>query len=314
MSGKAKDPVDELLEGLDDGEEKDDDKLDLDDKPEAVKELETKIAELEKKNMGLLNETKAQRRKRQETEGRLDKLTGTVESILNKVQAPSSTDGGEKPKGDKVILDYDDDGNPVLDTSVLSGVNNQLNERIANLEALLQASVQQQQNTEDASKVIDAIVSEDEAYSGAYQKYRGARKWVEDKVVEFQNENNLEGLMSSGQALDHVFGEDLEGEFKSKFPGLDLERVVTAEDSQRHFRNTLASITASAEHSPDDVEKGNRFKKVLAKPSSLGGAANQKGAQLSAVEKLANLTSEDIIGLSDADVARIEKALARESD
>jgi hypothetical protein len=309
-----KDKVDELLDDLDPDDPDKDTDLDLD-KSDDVKELEDKIAKLEKKNMGLLNETKTQRRKRQQVEERLDKLTGTVENILTQKQTVT----GDSPDTgvtipDKIVLDYDEDGNPVLEPNkVVAAATAELNERIANLESMLQASVQQQQNTEDSTKVINSIVAEDERYGSAYNKYQGARKWVEDKVVEFQNDNNVQGFMSSGQALDHVFGEDLEEEFKNKFPGIDLERVVTAEDSQRHFRNTLASIAGSSGVSPDDVESGNKFKQVLAKPSSLGANANQKGAQLSVVEKLSNLTSEEIIGLSDDAVSQIEKALARES-
>jgi hypothetical protein len=121
--------------------------------------------------------------------------------------------------------------------------------------------------------------------------------------------------MSSGQALDHVFDEDLETEFKSQFGDMSIERVVTAEDSQRHFRSTLASIADASEAvSPDAIDKGNRFQKVLQKPSSLTATANQKGAQLSIVERLQNIKPMDILELSDDQVAQIEKALARESD
>lgn len=312
----AKDKVDELLDEIKDDDPTKTDELDDDlNKSDEVKALEDKIAKLEKKNMGLLNETKSQRRKRQQVEDRLDKLTDTVDTVLSQRQtAPVDGAGAPPAPAEKIVLDYDEDGNPVLDpNTVVSTVAEELNERMANLEALLQASVAQQQNTEDSTKVINAIVAEDERYGTAYSKYQGARKWVEDKVVEFQKDNNIDGFMSSGQALDHIFGEDLEEEFKNQFPGIDLERVVTAEDSQRHFRNTLASIADSSGVSPDDVAEGNRFKQVLAKPSSLGGTSNQKGAQLSVVEKLSNLTSEDIIGLSDEAVSQVEKALARES-
>lgn len=308
MSKKdIKDPVDDILDELNDD---DDDGDDFDTKSEDVKALEAKIEELEKKNMGLLNETKAQRRKRQATEDRLNKLTDTVEGVLSNRQPAAD---GNPPAGastpDKITLDYDDDGNPVLDTSTLLGMNKALEEKISNLEYLLQATAQQQDTSAEAQRVVQAIVGEDERYGPAFNKYQNARKWVEDKVVEFQDENKLTGVMSSGQALDHVFGKDLEDEFKSMFPGMDLERVVTAEDSQRHFRNTLAMI-ADASFS-DNKDKGNRIKKVLEKPSSLGANANQKGANLSLEERLANISPTEVVGLSDAQAAQLEKALGR---
>lgn len=298
----SKDVIDEILEEEEEEEVK----------TEAQIELEKKVEELEKKNMGLLNETKAQRRKRQEVEQRLDKLTGTVEGILtNRVTGSEQTPVVEAPK--KIVLEYDEDGNPVLDTSVLgNGSTAQvkaLEDKIANLEALLQATSMERETASQAERVIQAIVGEDERYGTAYSKYQNARKWVEDRVVEFQNEHNLDGQMTSGQALDHVFDEDLENEFKSKFPNIDLERVVTAEDSQRHFRNTLAAIADAS--SPDSSREGERMKRVLGKPSSLGTNKNAKGASLGMDERLANISTEDILGLSDAQAAQLEKALAR---
>jgi DNA repair exonuclease SbcCD ATPase subunit len=308
---KEKDPLDEILDDIKDVD--DDEDLNLED-DEAMEELKTQLQEMEKKNTGLLKEVKAQRRKRQDTEKRLDKLTDTVDNILQQRQAPDgvkATTGGSK----KTALEYDDDGNPVFDTELIgqSETIQELNEKVANLEALIQALGQQQQTESDSSKIIQAIVGEDERYGSAYNKYQNARKWVEDKVIDYQNENNVGGLMPSGQALDHVFDEDLEKEFKDKFGELNLERVVTAEDSQRHFRNTLKSIAdaMTPEEGGNDSKEGSRFKKVLQKASGLSGTANQKGAQLSLEEKLANLGSEDILGLTDEQAAQVEKALEK---
>ncbi len=66
------------------------------------------------------------------------------------------------------------------------------------------------------------------------RKYKSARSWVNDQVIDYQRENSLDGIMNSGQALDHVFDEDKEAEFTKKFPGFTLDEVVTAGDSQRH--------------------------------------------------------------------------------
>jgi hypothetical protein len=55
--------------------------------------------------------------------------------------------------------------------------------------------------------------------------------------------------------------------------------------------------------------KTSRFQKVLNKPSALGKSTNAKAGQLSIVEKLDSLTSDEVENMSDAQVRAIEEAL-----
>lgn len=310
---KEKDPIDELFDEEDEDKEGDDN---FEEEDEDLKALKDELNEMKKQNQGLLNEVKSQRRKRQDTEERLGTLTDTVNKILETRQTPSGdkTEGGGAST--KTTLEYDDDGNPIFDPSLIE--KNQtiqsLNEKISNLEQLLQAAVTTQQSESEANKVVQSIVGSDERFGAAYPKYQNARRWVEEKVIEYQKDNNIGGMMTSGQALDYVFDQNLEKEFQESFPGMDLERIVTAEDSQRHLRSTLNFIAdaMSSNERNDDTERGSRFQKVLKKPSGLGASANAKGADLSINERLKSLTSEDVLNLSDAQVAQIERALARE--
>jgi hypothetical protein len=164
-----------------------------------------------------------------------------------------------------------------------------------------------------AQKTIETIVGENEGYGGAYNKYRSARQWVEDKVVDFQRMNNIQGTLSSGQALDHVFNDDLTQEFDSTFDGIDLVDVITAEDSTSHFRRMLSNMSKDMTPKPDN-QPDSRFQKVLQKPSGLGKSANAKGGELPLSERAGNMSPSDILSLSDSQIEALEKALLKEEE
>lgn len=308
---EERDELDDILKDLEGGADGDNqgDNENLD-------SLKAQLAELKKQNAGLLNEAKSQRKKRQEADARVDKLTSSVSDVLKQRAAVGQAlAGAAAPNAaETLVFDYDDDGNPVAKAeqikSILSPDVKQMQERIEHLEAMLQESVRSQQAESEADKVINAIVGSDERYGPAYSKYQNARKWVEDKVVEYQRENNIGGLMTSGQALDYVFDDDLEADFAAKFPGINLERVVTAEDSQKHFKNTLASIANAMSPTRNDDDNKGRFKKVLSKPGSLGRSANAQN-NMSLEERLSSLTPKDVLEMSDDNVKALERLLEK---
>ena len=311
------DELDAILADLEDPIKDPDKDLDMD--SDDVKKLKEELEAKEKKIAGLLNETKAQRKKRQETEQRLNTLTDTVNKVLASRQTAVPATQTPQQKMDAILKgDYDDDGNPIINAESVKGLVapevKTLQDRIANLEAMLQATTQAQQSESEGTKIINAIVGSDERFGPAYQKYQTARKWVEDKVIEFQRENNIEGIISPGQALDYIFDDESEDEFKSLFPDMDLETIVTAEESQRHLRKTLDIIADAMSPKGNDNEKGNRINKLLQKPSGLGKSANAKGAELSIIDKLQNFKTDDLLNISDEQEKAILKALAKESE
>lgn len=310
----VKDPLDDILADLEDDDDKKTDLM----SPEDVKALKAQLEERDKKIAGLLKETQQQRKKRQDTETRLDELTRTVSGILTTRQTVPVVSPVQKI--DAVIKgDYDDDGNPIVKADQLKAIHadeiNALNHKVASLEALLQASVQSQSAEVDGQKTINAIVGSDERFGPAYNKYQAARKWVEDKVLDYQKENNLGGIMTSGQALDEVFDDSVEAEFAARFPNINLERVVTAEDSKRHFRNTLSSIaeTMTPDTGSEDRKKGS-LNKLLRKPSALGKSPNAKGSEATLLERLKSFSTEDLLKMSDEQAAAIERALSKEEE
>jgi hypothetical protein len=57
----------------------------------------------------------------------------------------------------------------------------------------------------------------------------------------------------------------------------------------------------------------SRFQKVMNKPSTLGNQANAKAGQLSVLEKVGNLKTQDIMELSDAQIDALLKLASTES-
>ena len=267
------------------------------------------------KEKGFYKEMKQERIKRQELQSKLDHLTGTINAVLasraNQQEQPAPT--GKKQLAGIPIAETED-GDLFLPEDALQKIVAPYEEKIRNLETFLQRSTVARNSESEAQKVIEAIVGEDEQHGPAYQKYRAARKWANDRVVEFQRENGINGPMTPGQALDYVFDDNSEKEFSEKFPGVPLEEIVMAEESQRNFRRmlkTLAKSNADTRRN-DTTAQGERFKKLLKKPPGLGSTPNAKAGHLSVGEKLDTFSTNDLLGLTDAQVEALHKALRDE--
>ena len=296
-----------------------DDEGDDGDTSEDIEELKTQVQALEKEKQGLLAATKAERTKRQATAGRLEQLEGAVSNILSQrqKQGAESLTVAEATEATKKGLPvvYDDDGNGWIDQSAVDSLISPYQQKVVDLEKKLQQvnSATEAQNT--AEKIRQGIIGEDERYGFAAGKYRAARKWVEDEVFDFAKENGVSRALTSGEALDYVFDENLRNEFEEAFKGIDIVDIVTAEDSQDHYRRMLNNV-ADATNPKDDSEAGprvdSRFQKVLRKPSNLSGNANAKAGQLSISDKLDNLRPQDIHSLSDKEIDTLLEAMGRE--
>lgn len=277
--------------------------------PKELKKMQDELAAKDKQIAGLLNEVKTDRRKRQEYKGQLDAVTETVNAILTQREqaeqllAEASSDGSGN-----IEVDITDDGDAFIPRDKLNeAVVAPLQQRIEELESMIQAQSQQASSARDAEQVISSIVGKDERYAPVYSKYQAARKWVNDKVIDFQQENNIQGQLSSGQALTHVFDDSLTEEFQNQFPEMDLAAVTTAEDSAWHFEQMLqkSADALSTPRQPDE-----RFRQVVNKPSTLGKSSNAKAGELSLSDRVASLNATDIMDLSDSQVEALQKFMS----
>lgn len=275
----------------------------------------SKIEELEQRSKGFYNNMKEERRKRQDIQSELDRVKGTVAAILEmRKQQPQLPAELQTPtrKFNGLAISETEDGDLYVPAEQLAPLLTPYESKIAALEQRLQQNTFQRNVEDETQKVLQSIVGEDERFGPAYQKYTAARKWINDRVIEYQKETGMRGPMTSGQALDTVFSDsEVERDFKAKFPGLQVEDIVQAEDSQRLFRRTMSNIAKVLEGTSERVSD-DRFRKVLNKPAGLGSATNAKGAKLSISEKMADLSPNDIMNLSDDQVKQLEKALFNE--
>lgn len=304
--------IDELLEGTKDDEGDGTGNLPSRDD---ISALRGEIDALTKEKHGLLKNVKHERTRRQEISGRLNQLTETVNGILETKQAPKPE---PTPKEGKLPVTWTEDGEGFIETDKLNDLLTPYQQRIAELEQMVQNSTAKNSAELQAEKVRQAIVGEDERYEGAYRKYQAARKWVVDQVTDFVRVNEIGRPLSSGEALDYVFSDkSIEDEFKAAYPDMDIEDVVTAEDSQRHLRRTLNTLATAMTPSESDKDLSarkpdSRFQRVLNKPSALGNNANAKAGHESVLDKLDSLKSADLMDLSDAQIDALLKAVEAE--
>ena len=290
---------------------------------EELNALKSQVEELSSANAGLLKAKQAQTMKRQGAEERLAQLEGAVGTILSQRQRQGtesvSENQADAARAQGIPVTYDDDGNGWIDPSYVQNMLSPYQQKINDLEAKLQHTEAGSSAAMQAQKLMDSIIGENEQYGPASGRYRAARKWVEDQVLEFSQNNGVNRVMTSGEALDHVFSDPyIKKQFTSAFgEEMDLVDVVTAEDSQAHFRRTLDHI-ASAMTPKDDLtaspkeKMDSRFQQVLKKPSALGTQANAKAGQLSVLERISNLSTDDIMDLGDDQVETLLKLAGKD--
>jgi hypothetical protein len=283
-----------------------------DDDPLAV--LQAKLEEAEKQRRGMYNDLKSERRTRQELSGQINSLTQTVQQILQQRQAAVKM---PEPEKQAITFEFNEDGEAYIQKDQLKALTLPLEQEILNLRAQIQATTGQLDAEAATSAVIQKIASEDDAFSEALPVYQKARTWANNAVIEWSNLNNINQELTSAQALNYVFDQDLVKEFESKFPGIDLEHVVTAQDGEYHFRRTLKNIAKAL--TKEDVreelpaKKGSeKFKKLLAKPTGLGAATNKGVASKSILDVSESLSGLDALDLSDAQAKALERALHKE--
>jgi hypothetical protein len=304
-----KDKTDDLLDDLLTDTDDDDDAGESDE----AKALKEELAALKKENHGLLTTVKKERSKRQNSDGRLEQLTATVNGIIEQNKSGAADPIPTAGADDGLRVLYNDDGEPYLPTESLNTLLTQQQQEIDQLKEALQITASQNTAQLEAEKAKMAIVGKNEAFAAPYAKYQTARKWVENVVDQWQTETGNQGRqVLSGYALDNIFDASLQEEIKTQFPEMNLADVVTAEDSFWHFEQMLEH-SLPTEETPELKQPDSRFKQVLNKPSTLGKTANAK-AEPTIMERAGNLSATDIGNLSDAQVAALEKAMLQEEN
>lgn len=300
-----------------DGELKTEDEVSLEDLQAKLQQLEQEKNDLERKHRGVFKELKNERRNRQEMGEQYNNLSATVQQIIQQRQAAQTVEPDKTFKG--IPLEFNEDGDAYIPEDKLQGVTKPLVEKIESLQKSMATTKGQLEEQAAAQAAINNILSEDERYPDVWPVYQKARAWANDAVIDWQQENEVQGIVKSNDALNYVFDSKLQAEFNEQFPGLSLEQVVTAEDGDYFLKRTLANIADavfSEEEEAAPVKKvssaSSKFKKVLNKPNGLGASANKAGSQKSIIDTAESLSSLDALELSDDQANSLLRALERE--
>jgi len=309
----SKDVLDDLLKDDVDDDDDGDDNTDKNNN-DALSSLKDEIEDLKKEKFGLLQDVKGERRKRQEFKSELDNLKGTVSTILEQNANRSSSDQNDDSAKSRIPVEYTDDGDSFLSSNkideILASRTQKYEEEINNLKRMLLDSTQQAQQNQAADRALQSLLGEDERFGKAYTEYQKARDWANEKVIDYQEKNNITGFMNSVQALEHVFDKNSEAEFEKQFPGYDLEAILLGGDSPRLLRRALSNISESFDNPASNQD--DKFQKVLKKPSGLGQKANAKSNDDGITSSLGDISATDLLNLTDAQVKALEKALLDE--
>jgi len=96
------------------------------------------------------------------------------------------------------------------------------------------------------------------------------------------------------------------GSFSSLFIGTCCVTNANGLISKRKYRKALKM---ASQIPSEGKEKLDKLKFLSNKPSNLSGKANQKGGGGRTLADVAEISVDDFLNLSDADIARIERAL-----
>ena len=281
-----------------------------------LQQLEQEKNELEKKHRGVFKELKSERRTRQEVGENYNNLAKTVQQIIQQRQADQPVEPGTF-KG--IPLEFNEDGDAYIPEDKLIGVTKPLQDKIEDLQKSIKATKEQSDMQQAAQAVLNNILGEDERYPEVWPVYRKARAWANDAVVNWQQDNEVSGVIKSNDALKYIFDSKLQADFQKQFPGVNLEQIVTAEDGDYFLKRTLSNIADAVFTEEEEVvtakkvmPKSSKFSKVLNKPNGLGASANKQGSQKSIIDTAESLSSLDALDLTDAQADALLRALERE--
>jgi hypothetical protein len=245
-------------------------------------------------------------------------LSKTIQEIIQQRQAVQTAEPAKTFNG--IPLEFDENGDAFIPQDKLVGLTKPLQDKIDNLQKSMASTRGHLEQQAAAQAAINNVLSEDERYPDVWPVYQKARAWANEAVVDWQQENEVHGVIKSNDALKYIFDSKLQSEFNKQFPGLSLEAVVTAEDGDYFLKRTLAGIADAVFAEEEEAvvptkklaSKSSKFSKVLNKPNGLGASANKSGSQKSIIDTAESLSSLDALDLSDAQAEALLRALERE--
>lgn len=274
-----------------------------DDKDTEAFDVEAKLAELEASNKGLVKSLSAQRGIRQDLQSQLENIKEAIAEVKE-----SRADVSEESTGSMVPIEYDDEGNPFLDTSSLGDFNKT---EISALKATvnqLQQQINQTNIQKSEQQFLNGLLDEREGYTEAHKAVTKAWNFLKDDAFDaYLVEKGIDTPKTADQAIEIALNsKEISAEFSKRFPSLDMESVLEAHliATPRYLRKALnkALVSKDLESSHASLDK--------TKPSSLASIDAGGGeTQDSLLTRMADMPTEDFMKLDAATIAKIDRLL-----
>lgn len=278
-----------------------------------------RLLELEKANSGLLGALQAERKSRQNLESKMSEVTGFLANLAaQRAQSQQPTPQPPPRKPAKIKVEIDEEGNAYVPETALDEVlaqrikPAQVPKEMKQLHMQQMAAMQALQREKTFREAVNTVVKKDESYRDAYKEVDQAFDWINERVIQAQEQAGITGNVNSVAALKVLRGSVVGDEFAKKFPGMDFERVVRAYDSDYDLENALAMVVRSKQAQATSATDPKTLSGLVKKPSSLGGVRNQKEAKITTFDTIMNTSYDEINSMSDNDFKKLMEIMRQE--
>lgn len=300
------------------------------DAEETVEQEEPEKTDAEKERDGLYAAFKEEKGKRQEmersyqeTKGRLDQLTQTINQVLSERQKP--VEKKQEPETPKpVSVDYDEEGNAFVPPDQFQKlIEMEIQKRLGPYQKATEQHDQylgeMRQRNDAQSRYeaeLNAVLSESDEFQESFPKVQRAHDFLNQMLTQsMQNQYGKVFQINGDQALDYLESiTGAEDAFKERFPEMSVEETLRAFDSKRGLRKAL-KMAAPKQKQTDESEKAKTLQKLSQKPKTLGAVPNRKNAEDetfdSIIAALKDADAMDLMNMSDEQARKLDAAARR---
>ena len=290
--------------------------------------LQSNLDQLNRANVGLRHALTDERGKRQQYEGRLQ---GISETFANALEARGTTQKiiqKEPEIPSKVPVSFEEDGTPFvkadeiarltkIGTKDLESLTRPQLDRLEQRLNLVTAQLTQGQALQSQRQAIDGLLSSNPSYPEGLKALSGQWQHLNRMYDQYIYGNSLPVPNSIDEAMQQIIGSPVAAEFERQFPGSDVELLIETFTTpntaarQRKLRRALDMNVRSVKRPVDTIGQQN-LTRLSRKPSNLGNIPNQVKSANTTIDRVADMSLDDFMKLSDSDIEKVQSLLAEQ--
>ena len=285
-----------------------------------VAALKSQVEQLAREKAAMVAKTRDERAKRQELQGRIDQITEHLAHLREAQQKSAKDDQAASAAEDDqfVDLDFDEEGNARVPVdslkTVISKETQQLSQKIADLEAQLEAANQalaQRDMVQRQNEALNNLLSQNKAYPAAYKDLVARFRDIDQTFTQYLEQNDIDPPQTTEEAIDMIVSsQPVMEQITAKYPGLDVETVLesTFYGTPRKVRKALNHIvkTSGSKKKPE-----SKTASIAGKPETLARVASagaDEGGGTN-VDRFADMDPFDAVTLSDSQIKELERQI-----